>query len=737
MKWLSRWGRRFGLARALALLLLLALAALRILDPLPIQELRVRVFDLFQVLQPREATERPVVIIDIDEQSLKSVGQWPWPRTRIADLISRLSQMGALVIAFDVVFAEPDRMSPSVAADEFRDLDDATRTKLRALPSNDAVLADALKNSRVVLGESGLPFAVAQPEGAKPPIGLATMGGDPRPFLLNFPGLLRNVPQFEQAASGRGLFTIRAERDGIVRRVPIVMQAQGTVMPSLSLEMLRVASGSNTVLIRSDHAGVQSAAVPGFVIPTDRNGQLWIHFSPHDKARYVSAGDVLEGKVPADRIARRLVLIGTSAVGLLDSKTTPIDPVMPGVEVHAQVLESVLTQSVLSSPNYAIGVELCAALLLGVAIIWLAPILSPALLLAFGAAIIAVTLGASWYFYQQAGLLFDATYPLLSSALVYLTLVFSNYISEQAQRRRIRSAFGQYLSPALVEQLAQSPEKLVLGGEEREMSILFSDVRGFTTISELYKDDPQGLTSLMNSFLTPLTNAIIDHKGTIDKYMGDAVMAFWNAPLHDELHEYNACEAALEMLHRVDTLNRQREQQANENGQRFIPIKVGVGINTGRCVVGNMGSDLRFNYSVLGDPVNLASRLEGQSKNYGVPIIIGSKTASGLRDKFAVLELDCITVKGKTEPESVYTVLGRADVAGSERFGRLHHTVEEMLSRFRRQDFAGAADSIARCREIDGFGLGYLLDLYAERIRVFLENPPPPDWNGVVVLDTK
>lgn len=738
MKWLSRWGRRFGLARGLALLLLLALAALRVADPLPIQELRVRVFDLFQVLQPRETTERPVVIIDIDEQSLKTVGQWPWPRTRIADLIARLTQMGALVIAFDVVFAEPDRMSPSVAADEFRDLDDATRAKLRALPSNDAVLADALKNSRVVLGESGLPFAVAQPEGARPPIGLATMGGDPRPFLLNFPGLLRNVPQLEQAASGRGLFTIRAERDGIVRRVPIVMQAQGTVMPSLSLEMLRVASGSNTVLIRSDHAGVQSAAVPGFVIPTDRNGQLWIHFSPHDKARYVSAGDVLEGKVPSDRVARRLVLIGTSAVGLLDSKTTPIDPVMPGVEVHAQVLESVLTQSVLSSPNYAIGVELCAALLLGVAIIWLAPMLSPALLLAFGAAIVAVTFGASWYFYQQAGLLFDSTYPLLSSALVYLTLVFSNYISEQAQRRRIRSAFGQYLSPALVEQLAQSPDKLVLGGEEREMSILFSDVRGFTTISELYKDDPQGLTSLMNSFLTPLTNAIIDHKGTIDKYMGDAIMAFWNAPLHDERHEYNACEAALEMLHRVDTLNRQREQQASENGQRFIPIKVGVGINTGRCVVGNMGSDLRFNYSVLGDPVNLASRLEGQSKNYGLPIIIGSKTASGLRDNFAVLELDRITVKGKTEPESVFTVLGRADVAGSERFARLHHTVVEMLDRFRRQDFAGAADSIARCREIDdGFGLGHLLNLYAERIRIFLQSPPPPDWNGVFVLETK
>ena len=247
-----------------------------------------------------------------------------------------------------------------------------------------------------------------------------------------------------------------------------------------------------------------------------------------------------------------LVLIGTSAVGLLDSKTTPIDPVMPGVEVHAQVLESVLTQSVLSEPGYAVGVELCAALLLGAAIIWLAPILSPVFLLVFGIAIIVLALGASWYFYVQDRLLLDFTYPLFSSALVYLTLVFSNYASEQAQRRRIRSAFGQYLSPSLVEQLAQSPEKLVLGGEEREMSILFSDVRGFTTISELYKDDPQGLTSLMNSFLTPLTNAIIEHKGTIDKYMGDAVMAFWNAPLNDANHEQNACDAALEMLHRVD-----------------------------------------------------------------------------------------------------------------------------------------------------------------------------------------
>jgi adenylate cyclase len=738
MIWLAKLARRFGFARGLALLLLVGLVAFRLADPILLQELRVRVFDFFQVLHPREATQRPVVIVDIDEKSLNRLGQWPWPRTRIADLITRLTQMGAIVIAFDVIFAEPDRMSPSIAADTFRGLDETTRAKLRALPSNDAVLADAFRKSRVVLGESGLPFTGAQAGGPQPPIGIATMGADAKPFLLNFPGLLRNVPTLEQAASGRGLFTIRPERDGIVRRVPVVMQAEGAIMPSLTLEMLRVASGSSTVLIRSDNAGVQSAAVPGFVIPTDRNGQIWVHFAPHDKARYVPAVDVIEGRIPAERVAQRLVLIGTSAVGLLDSKTTPVDPLMPGVEVHAQVLESVLTNAVLSSPNYALGVELCAALLLGLIIIWLAPTLNPLVLLVVGATIVAISVGASWYFYIQNRLLFDFTYPLLSSVLVYLILVFSNYISEQAQRRRIRSAFGQYLSPALVEQLAQSPDKLVLGGEDREMSILFSDVRGFTTISELYKDDPQGLTSLMNSFLTPLTNAIIEHKGTIDKYMGDAVMAFWNAPLSDTDHEINACEAALEMLRRVDTLNSQREQQAKETGQRFIPIKVGVGINTGRCVVGNMGSDLRFNYSVLGDPVNLASRLEGQSKNYGLPIILGSRTASALRDKFAVLELDCITVKGKTEPESVYTVLGGGDIAGSDRFGQLRQDVNDLLARFRRRDFAGAAQSIDRCRKLgNGFGLEHLCDLYSERIRLFEKDPPPADWNGVFVLETK
>jgi adenylate cyclase len=371
-------------------------------------------------------------------------------------------------------------------------------------------------------------------------------------------------------------------------------------------------------------------------------------------------------------------------------------------------------------------------------IIALAPILGAAMMLVMGGIVAAMLAAGSWYFFIQHHILLDATYPLLCSFAIYLALTFINYFREQMQRRRIRFAFGQYLAPSLVEQLAHSHETLVLGGEEREMTILFSDVRGFTTISEIYKDDPQGLTSLMNHFLTPMTNAIIEHKGTIDKYIGDAIMAFWNAPLRDPAQEIDACEAALAMLHRVETLNQRRKEEAAHGGHRFIPIKVGIGINTGRCVVGNMGSDLRFNYSVLGDTVNLASRLEGQSKTYGVPIILGAKTAQAAREKFAVLELDCITVKGKTEPETIFTVLGHADVARSERFDRLRQALEEMLALYRRRDFVGAAEAIASCRKADdGFDLVGLFDLYAERIDAFRRDPPPEDWNGVFAFEHK
>jgi adenylate cyclase len=454
--------------------------------------------------------------------------------------------------------------------------------------------------------------------------------------------------------------------------------------------------------------------------------------------RRVAASDILQDRVSADRINRRLVLIGTSAVGLHDIKTTPVDPAMAGVEVHAEVLANMLTNAALDRPDYAIGAELVATVLFSLFVIALAPILGAGMMLALGTVVAAALAAGSWYFFIERQLLFDATFPLMSSFVILWTLVFFNYFREQIQKRRIRDAFGQYLAPSLVEQLAHSHETLVLGGEEREMTILFSDVRGFTTISEVYKDDPQGLTLLMNRFLTPMTNAIIDHNGTIDKYIGDAIMAFWNAPLSNPTQEIDACDAALEMLHRVEKLNQERQQEASAVGQQFVPIKIGIGINTGRCVVGNMGSDLRFNYSVLGDTVNLASRLEGQTKTYGVAIVVGARTAQAVRGKMAVLEIDCIAVKGKKQPEIIYALLGREEMAQSDGFVRLRCAVDEMMARYRRRDFAGARDALVRCREADdGSVLEGLFALYESRIDEFRENPPPVDWDGVFVADTK
>jgi adenylate cyclase len=423
---------------------------------------------------------------------------------------------------------------------------------------------------------------------------------------------------------------------------------------------------------------------------------------------------------------------------LNDIKTTPVSPAMPGVEIHAQVLEAALTKSLLSQPPYAPTVEFGAALLLGLLVIAFAPSFGPTTLVVVGALFATLLVGTSWYYYTHDRLLIDFTYPLLSTTAIYLTLIFTSFVREQRQRQQIRSAFGQYLSPALVAQLAQSPEKLVLGGEEREMTIMFSDVRGFTTISESYKHDPQGLTTLMNRFLTPLTNAILARKGTIDKYMGDAIMAFWNAPLDDKEHQLNACEAALDMLERIEELNKRREQEAQEGGPVYIPINVGVGLNTGTCVVGNMGSDLRFDYSVLGDSVNLASRLEGQSKEYGFPIIVGSKTAMAVKDRFAILELDFIMVKGKKEPEVIYAIAGREDIAQSGRFQRLRNLTIEMLACYRGRDWEGALAAIDRGRRTDEANtLELLYDLYEARILGYRKNPPPEDWNGAFALLTK
>ncbi len=341
---LLKIGQALASRRTFGLVLLVGLFLLRVWEPHWLEELRLRSFDVYQKISPRQQSESPVVIVDIDEDSLSVYGQWPWPRTLLADLLARLYEWQVAAIAFDVVFAEPDRASPSEAVKNFRNLDEGTRELLAHLPSNDEVFAKVIAEGKVVLGQAGTIGSNTRYAGKYPETGVATMGPDPRRYLVGFPHLLRNLPALEQAAAGRGLFSILPEPDGIVRRVPIVMKAGDEIVPALSLDLLRVVTGSSAILIRTDEAGVSNVAVPGLVLPTDRNGRIWVHFNRHDKARYVSAKDILEGKAAPERFAGKLALLGTSAIGLLDVKTTPVSAAMPGVEVHAQLLEAALTE---------------------------------------------------------------------------------------------------------------------------------------------------------------------------------------------------------------------------------------------------------------------------------------------------------------------------------------------------------------------------------------------------------
>jgi adenylate cyclase len=391
----------------------------------------------------------------------------------------------------------------------------------------------------------------------------------------------------------------------------------------------------------------------------------------------------------------------------------------------------------LERPDYALALEQFVILAFGLLLAFALPRVSAITAAAIGLFIVALVLAGGWISFKYLSVFIDPLYSAVALGCITTAITFYTYRGVEAQRSQIRHAFGQYLSPTLVEQLAQSPEKLVLGGEEREMTILMSDVRGFTSISESYKDDPQGLTSLMNRLLTPLTNTLIGHQGTIDKYIGDAIMGFWNAPLNVPDHELKACAAALDMIDRLEALNRERQQEA-QDGRPFLPFRIGIGINTGRCVVGNLGSDLRFNYSVLGDPVNVAARLEGQTKFYGVPIIIGSRTAESAKEKFATIELDLITVKGKTEPQTIYALLGRDETAASADFQEFRKLWSTMLYCYRSRDWDGALEAIELCQSVENnFGLADLFDLYESRIQSFRQTAPPEDWIGIFIAETK
>jgi adenylate cyclase len=739
MRAIMRW---FSLSRLAGLALVAALLAIRVADPAPVSALRYASFDLYQQIAPRSYTPAPVAIVDIDDPSLAELGQWPWPRTLVARMIERITAGGAAAVALDIVFAEPDRLSPDQLARSAGDYPPELRRALSRQRSNDAILAEAIAAGRVVVGQTSVRSAAANAAtpGEVPSVPHAMLGPDPTPFLETFPDLVQNLPELEAAAAGRGVFTVRPDPDGIYRSVPLVMMVQDTIRLALAPELLRVATGGEAFAIRSNEAGVDGVVVGGQMIRTQADGTVFPYYSPNVPARYVSAADLIEGRVPPGRLAGHLVLVGTSAIGLEDYRATPLGVAMAGVEIHAQVLENILAGTMLVRPNTAIAVELVTLGALGLLVVVLVPIMPARWVIALALVLLAGYASLSWWAFSTRLQLLDPTWPIFGTLATLMLMSTSNYLREERERRRIRGAFGQYVSPDLVARLQEEPGELTLGGERREITLLFSDARGFTSIAESFREDPQGLTTLMNSFLNAMSRAILDERGTIDKFMGDAVMAFWNAPLDHDDHARAACRAALRMHKDVRALNADRATRAKETGEPALPIDIGIGINTGACIVGNMGSDMRFDYTALGDPVNLASRLEGQSKTYGVRIVLGAATRDAVAGDFATMLLDHLRVKGKEAPERVYALFGDAIMRADPRFARLTAANEAMRAAYEGRDWHAAGahlDEVHAIARDMGVDLDAFRALYRERFEALARDPPPADWDGVATALTK
>lgn len=739
---------RIRLRTAIAVALAAGLVAaagtvLRLADPDSLVGLRNLVFDQYQEWRPRPYDpDLPVRIVDIDDASLARYGQWPWPRDRLAALVEATAQAGAAAIAIDLLLAEPDRSSPEEILATLPDTP-ARRALERAIElgePNDAVLARALAATNAVTGAilvHGDGPAVAAKSG------FAVSGDDPRPALPAFSAVVTPLPILREASHGLGSTNWLPDIDQVVRTVPLVFVVGEGFFPSLAAEALRVAQGASTMLLRASNAsgetafgaftGLNAVRIGDVTVPTEANGEMRIHFTPSTPERYVPAWQVLDGTAPAGALEGRIVLIGTSAPGLFDLRATPLDSAVPGVEIHAQALEQMIAGGALTRPDWATGAEILAFVAATLTVALAAALLASVRVALATGILVLVSLGtASWFAFARGDMLVDAAFPVLGTGIALAASIGLVSLREEVERRRIRSAFGRYLAPAFVEELSRNPERLKLGGEIRPMTILFCDMRSFTTISEGM--DAGTLTRFMNAFLTPLTDVILERRGTIDKYMGDAIMAFWNAPLDDPDHAAHACDSALAMLVAIDRFNEDRRAGRVPGPNRDVAI--GIGLNGGDCCVGNLGSERRFDYSVIGDCVNVASRLEGQTKAYGVSVLVGESVATGA-PRHAFLEVDRVRVKGKTAAVRLYALWGDADTLADPAFQALRKTTDAMLAAYASGDFAAASDRLEEADAMADGRLAGVAAIYRERIAERLGRPLPEGWDGSHDLLTK
>ncbi|MCJ7604388.1 MAG: adenylate/guanylate cyclase domain-containing protein, partial [Desulfobulbaceae bacterium] len=684
-----------------------------------------RLTDVMFTIRGKTPISSSVVIVDIDDASLASIGQWPWPRNTVAALVSQIHQAGAKVIGFDIVFAEPDRTSPKNHLDGIIDLlttpvADEEKNALRANPSldHDLILGDTLATMPSVLGY----VFVTTPQNtleANVPFPSCTIRLDPPSTPLSSINFIRasntivNITDVSQGES-EGFFNVFPDPAGTIRKVPLFMALNGVPYPSLALETMRIGLGEQEVTIHisqqvdTAQKGMLGVTVGGKFIPTDDQGQITVNYrGPVKTFAYVPAADILTGR-HLDKLKDKYVLIGTSAAGLLDLRATPFANIFPGVEIQATVIDNLLTGDPLTYDLYTeIGMTYALVAGSGILLSALLAYTNPLAGALGGLLCLLATAGGSYFFFLNNKII-GITYPLLTISTVFLVVTLSNYFFAGREKRFLRDAFGHYVSPDVVSEIIKNPANLSLSGQVRNLTVFFSDIRDFTTISE--KMSPTQLGRFMNRYLTAMSAVLLEHGGTVDKYIGDAIMAIWGAPLTDNDHAAKAVRASLASIKRLEEL--QKEELQKEQREK---IAIGIGLNTGEMNVGNFGSTQRFDYTVIGDNVNLASRLEGLTKVYGCRILISESTRDAAGPGFFCRFIDRVRVKGKKLPVNIFEPLceGEPDAG-------LHREVtsfQAAITAYQLQDFAAARQIMRSLYEKNNLKL---YRLYLERIEVFL-----------------
>lgn len=697
------------------------------------------IYDERLLLTMPKSVGQDVVILDIDEKSLREMGQWPWCRDKLAELMDALfDRYGIAILGFDIVFAERDNCTGltvlnKLAQTELKDVPEFKQLLSGSLSTKldyDRRFAASLKNRRVVLG-----FFFGNLDGNEKPVGAL-----PAPVLpsgmfkgknvdtLKYGGYGANLPELQGAAQLAGHFNPFLDPDGVVRRVPLIAEYGGAFYESLSLAIFRK-------LIDSPQIEPQFEPVPGWAkrysglehlqlgkwrIPIDDQMRMLIPYRGHEGSfKYISAADVFSGKAAVNDLKGKVVIMGTTAQGLKDLRSTPVGGAYPGVEIHATLVQAMMDGNFKKQPGYVIGAEILLVVILGLALSGILPFITPVrsalvVLLAIG-----LVLGLSMMVWKE-GVAMPTAAALCMTVGLFVLNMSLGYFLEFRAKQQITDLFGQYVPPKLVDEISKQPELVSMEGVSKDLSVLFSDVRGFTTISEAL--DPKALSRLMNAFLTPLTLVVYQHRGTIDKYMGDCIMAFWGAPLDDADHARNAVLAGLEMQRRIKEL----QPEFKKNG--WPPITIGVGVNSGAMSVGNMGSEMRRAYTVMGDSVNLASRLEGLTKEYGVGMLVGEGTRNMVKD-FVFRELDRVKAKGKAEPVGIFEPIGPVAEVTKEALDELK-LFQQALKMYRAQDWDHAEVQLIslqnRYPQFQG-----IYRVYLDRIKRFRAEPPGDHWDGV------